>query len=656
MPVQRGLPIIFDESGAFETTKRLIAQNISQADLSPDACVGYRYGNSRINCRVVQAHPLTCVKYDFTVSPYFFHGTWLGAQKPPPFDGFGSSSNGVLEISRGVLNAIERPLFAADNGLKISLSQIQQYPIIETRMRYTLRDPAENLQLNVTLGYVNNNDDDKVYSAMIANPSGYSRIATWILHPTKVVLKLMTPSSNVITLKSLEFCYDAGPPLQKPLLPPDAAQKCSELLADLRQRKQPFGQDELSGFPSDVTLEPYPEFSFTDMSDGTEPHHFRYDSRSGMSNVKLIPCIFKRNEQVFNPDARFSHKPIFRFTATGGTPQQREHLILLNYAAYFSLIHNNQPPYEELPMVRLSKRWCYYGDEAYKDGNGHNRADASAYRGLYNVPSLTYRCDTGKYIAEYAPCVTLVGSVYRAMGYFNVAAANVTSLAALYYEVAAWNEALARNRYGTSLPPFVRADVDVTRYTAVRAYSLRRSNDEKEKPACPANELYICVKDINPLTCPQNPNIPREDCQNAIKHANHNWERNFNIDISPLNKINLSNVSPQSIWQSIQPGAIAITVVEYVSGAGIYPHIEIIVGWGPKLGGYSRSDADLQNNLFPTWDSIPEELRAGYVPYILDRFSLDGTGNQRGPRPYNLHQYHTAVDFWVANVADSEGN
>ena len=630
---------------------------VSQADLSPDACVGYRYGNSRINCRVVKAHPLTCVKYDFTISPYAFHGIWLGAQKPPPFDGFGSSSNGILEISRGVLNAIERPLLAADNGLKISLSQVQQYPIIETRMRYTLRDAAESLQLNVTLGYVNNNNNnDKTYAATIANPSGYSRIATWILHPTKVVLKLMTPTSNVITLKSLEFCYDASPPLQKPLLPPDAAQKCSELLADLRQRKQPFGQDELSGFPLDVTLEPYPEFSFSDMSDGAEPHHFRYDSRSGMSDVKLIPCIFKRNEQVFNPDARFNDKPIFRFTATGGTPQQREHLILLNYAAYFSLIHNNQPPYTELPMEPLSKRWCYYGDEAYKDGNGHNRADASAYRSLYNVPSLTYRCDTGLKAdgIDYAPCVTLVGSVYRAMGYFNVAATDATManqpLAALYYEVVAWNEALSRNRYRTSLPPFVRPDVAVIRYTAVRAYSLK-GNDPKKEP-CPNNARYICsYYGVDPLDCPTHPLCPR-----AKEIVDGNWYKSVDIETSPLSDV----TNPLEVWRKIKPGDIAITVIQKgEANGGIdeqYPHIEVIVGWGPKSGGYSRSDADLQNNLFPTWDSIPEELRAEYVPYILDRFSLDGTGNHRGPRPYNLHQYHTAVDFWVANVVDSEGN
>jgi hypothetical protein len=58
MPVQRGLPIIFDESGAFETTKRLIAHNVSQADLSPDACVGYRYGSApNVLCRLVQATP-----------------------------------------------------------------------------------------------------------------------------------------------------------------------------------------------------------------------------------------------------------------------------------------------------------------------------------------------------------------------------------------------------------------------------------------------------------------------------------------------------------------------------------------------------------------------------------------------------------------------
>ncbi|MCE7949324.1 MAG: hypothetical protein DYG88_18040 [Chloroflexi bacterium CFX4] len=46
---------LFDETGDFETTKRLMAQNISQADLSPDACVGYRYPfPSGVRCRLVE--------------------------------------------------------------------------------------------------------------------------------------------------------------------------------------------------------------------------------------------------------------------------------------------------------------------------------------------------------------------------------------------------------------------------------------------------------------------------------------------------------------------------------------------------------------------------------------------------------------------------
>ncbi len=49
---------IFDETGDFETTKRLVAQNISQADLSPDACVGYKYGSApNVLCRLVQVSP-----------------------------------------------------------------------------------------------------------------------------------------------------------------------------------------------------------------------------------------------------------------------------------------------------------------------------------------------------------------------------------------------------------------------------------------------------------------------------------------------------------------------------------------------------------------------------------------------------------------------
>jgi hypothetical protein len=601
----------------------------------------------------IRNYPLTCVKFNFTKNSHYFSGAWLGAQKPPPFDGFGSHT-GELRVTK------QRFIFDGE-GTDISkgrlASDLAAYPIVQVAAYYTtITTVPSPLSLTVILGnqsYSGNGTNGISNIILITNTS--INLQT----PIDLVLKVGPPNNpsaypdSSIRLTQLDFCYDPGPPEPIPPLPPGAEQACTDLLADLRSRQQPFNQLELplDQFPSDVTLEPYADFSLAALTNNEEPRLYSYDTRSGMTDVKLIPCVFKRGGALYNPDTRFSGKPIVRFTAVGGTSEQRQHLIILNYAAYYGLVHLPYP--HDAEGMNLSKRWCYYGDEAFTDGNGHNRDKPEGYRNLYNVPSLTYRCDTGEFVGEYSPCVTMIATVYRAMAYFNNTAFPNGSipvrerLAYLFFDVATWRNELSRLPQNVATPPVIHQS-----FTAIRVYAQADVDD----PKC-ENDQHICgIPGTNPVTCD-----PKKDskCLPAQAIVNGNWGKPILKETSPQDRTNLPADKVESIWQQIKPGDIVITVVETNSTqvptlrndtlTSFVPHIELVVGWGPRSSGeFARLDT--QNNLFPTYTSIPEALRADYVPYIIDRFSLDGTGNERGPRPYSEYQYHTAVDFWVANA------
>ena len=104
------------------------------------------------------------------------------------------------------------------------------------------------------------------------------------------------------------------------------------------------------------------------------------------------------------------------------------------------------------------------------------------------------------------------------------------------------------------------------------------------------------------------------------------------------------------LWKKIKPGDIAITIITSTDDE-VSTHIEIVVGWGPPAPEFEeyKQAVRMGHNFYPTYD----EERSTYVPYVMDRFSLPGTGNTTGPRPFNQGLIHTSVAFWVARPATS---
>ncbi len=450
----------------------------------------------------------------------------------------------------------------------------------------------------------------------------------------RVGLQLTDPD-QVIFLKKVVLCFEGDVPRRPPVVPLGASGACDDLLLNIQSRSQPFGvsggtptpsQDEFNFVDPGVTLELYPYR----LNTSGYPASLTYDP--GLPDeAALVACTFKRNGQYY-PDLA---KPIVRFTAINGRPERREQLTLLNYAGYFSV---------------GSPNWCYANDNVFT--MTYDRSDGTKYGPGYNVPAPKYRCDTGAFVTNrYGPCATFVGSVYRAMGYFDVSAianaynsdaqSTINVVSDLYHAVIPYVERLKTNAYNPVSRLIVRTDPSYTSTYVTRPVSFA---------AIRAHSLYDCEDeeyDSDDRFCLQGNQIIGDD---------KNDQRTWGNDTKPLT-VTLAPRGPQlplydpvGIWESIKAGDIAITVIEQNDHGGEIPtHIQIVVGWGPryKNGQETRQGA----HLYPTYDDIPITDTYKYVPYVMDRYSLPGTGGTTGPRPFNYGLSSTATDFWVVDYS-----
>jgi hypothetical protein len=529
--------------------------------------------------------------------------------------------------------------------------------------------------------------------------------------PTEFRIRLTSSvSTDVIRLKRLAVCINnpIDGSSRPPVLPFGSARACAELLNTLHLlRWQPLGQG-VSKQPElqmpehvNLTLEPYPEYS---LGAATYPNWLQYDSNSwarvlpaGISPPKLVPCVFLSDGDFYNPqplpqiDGPPSRNQIVRFTALDGTHDTRQMLVLLNYAAYFSV---------------GSGTWCYASDNVFTTIN--NRSNADNYGTGYNVPSPQYDCDTlTPHGGSNGPCGSFVGSLFRAMGYYDVdaiataydqiraaipGAAPSTVMAALdlhnlYYGVDAYVRALPRNKLGRIDPPLILRGqndqpIPIT-YTGIRTYPYEAGTE-----AAPKHFFGLALdgKPIHPVKCPSPAQICEErggctnqqgvalncwlkpgECIEAICRAGDegqcqrvqlcaqtqaqldgHWDDPTHNLLSPLSR-NIAD--PDVVWRQIKPGDIAITLTEAASADLLYTHIQVVVGWGPKPQGLDTSYVRYGIDLYPTYASLTPDQQQTFVPYVIDRFSQPGTGDVTGPRPFSLGLLHTATDFWVSSPA-----
>lgn len=605
-----------------------------------------------LNWHFVDEYELTCLDYDFTLyrggSHYFLaaNGAWLGEQR-----GWGSH-NGVLNIHRGITNT-GQPILSNDYGdgfdpqlLDLIFDSVDPRPIEAIRLMYEgISGPYTNstnaaYELKTGSGAILSDNWQFDPTALPVNENGWYIASVAVndstaTRPTGLRVSLNAGnSSTVLRLKQVGVCIDAGAPPRPPVVPPGAAQACEDLLDNIKTRQQPFGNGVSSQpefqFPSDVILEPYPEYSLN--APGYLNALEYHDSPAGHA---LVACVFKQNGQIYNPTT--PGEPIVRFTAIGSDHNFRESLTLLNYAGLFSV---------------GSPNWCEAGDNAFS--HIYNRVDPNLYQPGYNVPSPKYRCDTGqRTVNGLGPCGSFVGSLYRAMGYYNVdAIANAPSgtplmsvVGNLYYGVMEYVDALPDNNSSPVNQPFVRVDNSNPTYTPVPV----TFSGIRVYPVSGSGERFYGPIGYNPVSC----NGEEAGCVAARDAVSGHWARPIEKVLSPHHQ-GSPGADPEVIWQQIKSGDIAITVIERgeaipggvsVPQNDLYTHIQVVVGWGPPAAEYSEAAIRRGFNFFPTYDNS----RSDYVPYVMDRFTLPGTGSEAGPRPFSYGLYHTATDFWIAS-------
>ncbi|MFZ6029427.1 MAG: lectin-like domain-containing protein [Chloroflexota bacterium] len=448
-------------------------------------------------------------------------------------------------------------------------------------------------------------------------------------------------SAAWLSIQKVGLCIEAGPQgedARPPVIPPGAEEACLTLLENIRQgtdsleRTQPFGnglaQQSEFQFPADVTLEPYFEFSFT--GDETYPPLMQY-AGSVMGRRAVIPCAYKQNGQLYNP--AYPGIPIVRFAVLGpddtATTHTNEWLSLLNYAGYFTV---------------GPREWCYPGDDAFPT-YARDSQNPDAYGPGYNVPSPKVPCDqlNPPYLSSAAgPCGSFVGSLYRAMGYFNVQAfadayeeeGVMSVIGNLYYGPYGFNTALPGNRYAPVNQPVVRVDFsdpavyakqENVSFTQLRLWTLRDG------------QRVVSPYTIDPVNCNED---AEPECAPARAFLNGVW---YSKDFEKEIVRNANGMTEEQAWQQIKPGDIAITWL--ASSAGMeYTHIAVVVGWGRFP---HTVNARFGDDFYPTYAEIPADQRADFVPYVMDRFTRQGYAEE--PRPFHHGIWHSAHDIWIAS-------
>lgn len=632
------------------------------------------------------AWDLSCLTYDFANGSQNFYGgpivdaaAWLGSER-----GYSTSQGSeTISISRGIEN-FASPIGAENDSIAPDIREllyptgdgVAPVPVQQVRFAYAWVPAGDELGVppsgsvldaSFALDVAPGNPQDLItgnraltpdeprsalnpewYVGTIAVPAARQADA---IRPTGIRVRLSSATDgDVIRLKSVSLCVEAGPPPPPPAVPPGARQACADLLANIKTREQPFGSPDGSPvasqpefqFPADVTLDYYGDYS---LDAAGYPAQLTYQDTGG---AQVVPCTFKQDGAFYygpNIDAETNPaaQPIVRFAAVGGNAQMRQDLALLNYAGHFSV---------------GSPNWCYPGDDAFASWG--TRDTTGSYGPGYNVPSTKYRCDTGDPVSVgYGPCGSFVASLYRAMGFYNIDAFAATfdgtsnsynwALGTLYYGVIGYQlYALPNNRIDSFEQPIVRVDpASSTNYvpTTIESFSGIRVY-----PLIDGQRVYADTG-FN-IAC----NQEDQACAANIALTGGNWYAPTEKVLSPRHRGPETNdTEAQAIWERIRPGDLAITVIERggpesVPTTDYNTHIQVVVGWGPAAGGYSPTSIRAGSNFYPTYQSIPEPQRANYVPYVLDRFSLPGTGSTTGPRPFNFGLLHTATDFWIPNT------
>ncbi|MCA0353788.1 MAG: hypothetical protein LCH85_17480 [Chloroflexi bacterium] len=599
---------------------------------------------------------LSCATYDFVRAreaaqgfipdPYPSGASW-------PLEGQSwISVAGRLGISRGIINH-GMPILAPTDLIDQRLRRlIQQHrPIRAIPLEFTWTDQAGNApnatdQLHVSfdlkvgnrlisgsqvLSVLDTSDQDGRFKIRI--PLNEMDIPTAIKPTGLRVILQSSNSSHALRLHSTGVCLDAGVPDRPGVVPPGGREACANLQAYLKTRRQPFGpngvasQPELFASTTDkyIRLTPFPDYSI-----GVKDYPTSMTFHTVPPGHVVVPCAFTKRGAFYNPTAPTI--PIVRFTALGNDPHWRESLILLNYAAYFS---------------RTLTNWCAFGDTVYPDMD--DRAHTTKFTPGYNVPAPRYKCAPTSIIhtgRNDGPCGTFVGSLFRAMGYFNVQsfAANIHSpgvlsaLGNLYYGAIGYNRhALANENYYAPVPnPLVRVDTmeseryytQIVQFEGIRVYPHLNNERMYDTPNDETDPYQISWGWWWNDTV--NPGIPIAE-----------------IVPAPQDKTPVSD--PLMQWRMIKPGDIAITVVERTEDVDLDLHIAIVVGWGPQQ---FTPNAWRGENLHPTYQPwMNNGGNYAYVPYVMDRFSLPGTGEIAGPRPFNYRISHTATDFWISSYS-----
>lgn len=627
-----------------------------------------------LNWYFLDDYDLTCVTYHFDREPngsYNFNpvlpqgGIW-------PTEGKGwQTITGSLMIDRGINYYVSERVPNINDGFDPRIlnlinppvgSSEAPYPIEQIRLYYEwLNHPAGvTLQGSYQLLVEGNSTPlSGSWSIVDGAPGENGWLATAVnldtaqsLRPKGLRLGLQASDSTaVIRLKRASLCIETGPPARPPVVPPGAPQACADLLQNISTRQQPFGQSNNIlipsqpefQFPANVTLEPYPEFYL-----GAAGYPDSLTFHTLLNNDLLVPCVFKQNGAYYDPDpgAPIPFQPIVRFTTVSNNAFLHESLSLLNYSGYFS--------------VGSRDDWCYARDNVF--GTIFDRGTLTSYLPGYNVPPPRNHClDPSRGGIAAGPCGSFMGSLFRAMGYFNVPAfaavynteAVKYAIGNLYYGVDAYVDALPDQQIQNVSQPFV--DVDYSNRTTYITNSVTYSGIRVFALKGDGSKIYGLQRNgraVDPIRCESSLlGVSAEDCALARELVSGHWDNEISIELRHSNTI----TDPQLIWQNIKPGDIAITIIETadppnpqgVRGPDVNTHVQVVVGWGPKT--YNQS-VRYGYSLFPTLNQITPTLQSQYVPYVIDRGDLPGTGHTTGPRPFSYEQWHTATDFWVADV------
>jgi hypothetical protein len=612
---------------------------------------------------------LRCATFDFTQQSYDFDGASWDGGTPGFYDGWGG--NGSLTIDRGVGRYWGAPLFES-SGVETELLELitraeDALPIRQIQIHYTHAAADATLTGSFDLDVEPGGGTDLISNSSSTGPDesyteGRQPISirridvpeadlSRAVHPTGIRITLSSENqADYLRIKKVGLCIYAGPPPRPMPMPVGSRRACQDLLQNIKTRRQPYGPADVTPgdsaqpefqFPSDVVLETYPEFLSLEYGDGY-PAPMTYAD----ATAALVPCTFEQDGQLYPP----AGEPIVRFTAVGGDAEMRGRLILLNYAGYYALAKQN---------------WCYPGDNAFAlyDGDPDNPSRSHSLDWLshgpgYNVPPPASACDTGETIPGDGPCGSFVGSLFRALGYFNVDAFGepgdvyIHSLHGLYYAVQSYVDVLPNSSHAVNgQQPFTHVDyndptqyvpIPISSFSGIRVYAHTRPLGDPQY-GDPVNISWsVCITDSG---------IYDSGKCNALNLVSGHWGQAIldeDIEYSPLWSARpISAPVPLDIWRSIKPGDISFTVIGFSDGTVEYPHVQVVVGWGPPAWEYARADARRGKNLYSTYDAIPPDKQAGYVPYVMDRFRQPGEGSV--PRPFNFDMLHTSTEFWVAN-------